>query len=70
MPLPYSDRVMQLVDDWHEQAIQFAVPSLWGYEVVSGLRKAVSTEVLTTEEADVPTRELWELDIQEVHATV
>jgi predicted nucleic acid-binding protein len=70
VPLPYSDRVMQLVEEWQGQAIRFAVPALWGYEVVSGLRKAVTADVLTEEEAERAIQELWALDIEEVPATV
>lgn len=57
VPLPYSDRVVQLAEDWKEQKIRFAVPAAWGYEVVSGLRKAVTAEFMA-EEADVAIRNL------------
>lgn len=30
VPLPYSNTVQQLVEKWHQQAVRFAVPALWG----------------------------------------
>jgi predicted nucleic acid-binding protein len=70
VPLAYSDRVIQLMEEWQEGAILFVVPALWGYEVVSGLRKAVTADVLTEEEAERAIQALWALDIEEVPATV
>lgn len=59
VPLPYSNTVQQLVEKWHQQAVRFAVPALWGYEVVSGLRKAITAGVLTDEEAYAAVENLW-----------
>jgi predicted nucleic acid-binding protein len=70
VPLPYSDRVMQLVEECQEQEMRFAVPALWGYGVVSGLRNAVSAGMLTGEDADMALRYLWALGIEEGPATV
>lgn len=70
VPLPYSDRVEQLFDGWREEGVQFAVPALWGYEVVSGLRKAVVADVLTKEEADSSVQHLWAFDLEEIPATI
>ncbi len=70
VPLPYTERVIELVDRWHGQAVRFAVPALWGYEVVSGLRKSVTAGVLTAKEADAAVRDLWALDVQEIPATI
>ena len=70
VPLPYSNTVQQLVEKWHQQAVRFAVPALWGYEVVSGLRKAITAGVLTDEEAYAAVENLWSLDLQEIPATL
>lgn len=70
VPLEYSDRVLQLFGDWRSQAVRFVVPSLWGYEIASALRKAVAANVLMAEEADLAIRDLWALDIQEVQTTI
>jgi len=68
VPLSYSDRVQDLVQEWCEQEVGFAVPALWGYEVDSGLRKAVVSGVLTEAEAHAALQSLWALDIQEIPA--
>lgn len=70
VPLPYSDRVQDLVQEWYEQEAGFAVPALWGYEVDSGLRKAVVSGILTEAEAHAALQSLWALDIQEIPATL
>jgi predicted nucleic acid-binding protein len=70
VPLPYSERVQDLFQEWHDQGAGFAVPALWGYEVDSGLRKAVVSGVLTEAEADAALQSLWALDIQEIPATL
>ena len=70
VPLPYSNTVQRLVEKWHEQAVRFAAPALWGYEVVSGLRKAMTAGVLTDEEANAAVEDLWALDLQEIPATL
>ncbi len=45
------------------------MPALWGYEVVSGLRKAITSGVLTEKEAYGAVEDLWALDLQEIPAT-
>jgi predicted nucleic acid-binding protein len=70
VPLSYSDRVQDLVEEWCEQEVAFVVPALWGYEVDSGLRKAVVSGVLTEAEAHAALQSLWALDIQEIPATL
>jgi len=70
VPLSYSDRVQALVQEWCEQEVGFAVPALWGYEIDSGLRKAVVSRVLTEAEAHAALQSLWALDIQEIPATL
>jgi predicted nucleic acid-binding protein len=70
VPLPYSDRVVQLFTGWQARAVQLAVPALWGYEVASALRKAVTAGVFTLEDAVTAVRHLWALNLQEVPGTI
>jgi len=70
LPLPYSDQVFELMGRWNAARVRFAVPALWGFEVVSGLRKAVVAGMLTSEEASAAIQELWALDIQEIETTL
>jgi len=68
--LPYSDRVRQLAQEWLAEDIRLVVPALWGYEVVSAIRKAVTAHLLTTDEGDEAIQDLWSLDIKEVPGTI
>lgn len=43
---------------------------MWGYEVVSRLRKAITSGVLTDEETNAGNEDLWALDLQEIPATL
>ena len=70
IPLPYSGRVRALFDEWKEAGEDLAAPTLWGCEVISGLRKAVVLGVLTSDEADEAVQHLWSLDTQLVSATL
>ena len=71
VPLPYSNTVQQLVEKWHQQAPCVSLcQHCGGYEVVSGLRKAITAGVLTDEEAYAAVENLWSLDLQEIPATL
>ncbi len=70
IPLPYSDRARILFEEWKEKGQDLVAPSLWGYEVISGLRKSVVLGVLTSEQADDAVQHLWALDTQQLSATL
>lgn len=70
VPLRYSSRVEHLFEDWQTEDIQFAAPALWGYEVVSALRKVVAAEVMSDEEAGLAVRDLWGLGVREIEGTI
>ena len=69
IPLPYSSEVDRRMRQWHDEDLRFAVPALWGYEVVSGLRKAVVKGILTTEAAERAIQFLWALGLDQIPAT-
>ncbi len=69
IPLDFSSRAQHLMQRWTSAGASFDVPSLWGYEVVSGLGKAVAAGVLTPGEAIQAIEVLWSLDVVEIQAT-
>lgn len=70
VPLQYSNRVEKLFVEWRDQSIEFVVPALWGYEIASALRKAISANILVEDEALAAVEHLWALDIQEIPETI
>lgn len=51
LPLPYSESADRCFLDWARVRARLYVPALWEYEVVTGLRRAVSLRFLTADEA-------------------
>jgi len=66
MPLPYSESAAGCMLLWKETGVELLAPALWAYEVVSGLRKAVSAGVYSTEAALVGLEQLSRLGIEQV----
>ncbi|MFN8474931.1 MAG: type II toxin-antitoxin system VapC family toxin [Anaerolineae bacterium] len=48
---PYSAAASQRLMTWHDDGDELFVPSLWQYEVVSVLRKAVAAKMLSAADA-------------------
>ena len=63
LPLPYSQPATQQFERWKRARLILHVPSLWSYEVVSGLRKAVFDRVISPEAAQESLRSLWALNV-------
>ncbi|MDX1599874.1 MAG: type II toxin-antitoxin system VapC family toxin [Anaerolineales bacterium] len=70
VPLKYSNQAEEQFQRWSSKGMQFAAPALWGYEVVSALRKAVAAEVLAEGEADRAVRDIWALGVEEIAGTI
>ncbi len=70
IPLPYSLPARELFEAWNESGKDIVVPALWGYEIVSGLRKSVVLGVLTPDEADSALQHIWELEAEQVPANL
>lgn len=70
VPLAYSGRVQELMQQWHRERLRLVAPTLWGYEVASGLRKAAASGFLTDAEAREALHGLWALDLEEIPATL
>lgn len=70
IPLPYSERASSRIRAWQQAGIRIVVPGLWGYEVVSALRKTAAGEWITMQEAENALNELWALGFEQVPATL
>jgi predicted nucleic acid-binding protein len=51
LPLPYSKRALALLQQWRFENVNIAVPSLWNYEILSGLRKAIAHRLISQKNA-------------------
>ncbi len=69
IPVPYSDQASERIAYWTESQTRLAAPSLFGYEVTSGMRKAVTLGVLTHERAISALESIFSLGIQELTST-
>lgn len=49
--LPYSAAAQRMMDTWRAGQAELMAPTLWEYECVTGLRRAVSLNLLTRQEA-------------------
>ncbi|MEJ2708336.1 MAG: type II toxin-antitoxin system VapC family toxin [Anaerolineales bacterium] len=65
IPLPYSQLAVTRFTQWGLIHARLIVPALWRYEVLSGLRKAISLNLLTLEQAIKAFRTLQELNLEE-----
>ena len=69
LPLPYSLPAARQMERWKRARIVLHAPALWGYEVVSGLRKAVFDRAISPEGAQDGLRSLWSLNVVQVSQT-
>ncbi len=69
IPIPYSDQASERFAAWTETLTALAAPAIFGIEVTSGLRKAVTLGVLARERADSALESIFSLGIQELTAT-
>jgi predicted nucleic acid-binding protein len=69
LPLPYSREAEQLWQAWHQRRETVYAPDLWGYEVTSGLRKAIVLSSLSTEYAEHSLEILLDLCVQLIPPT-
>lgn len=65
IPVPYSPRVRDLWEAWRQGNARIVVPTLWHYEVLSSLRKAVTLGLLGTEASEAAIDALRMLDLEE-----
>ena len=68
LPLPYSQPAAEQLKRWKCARVVIHAPSLWSYEVTSGLRKAVFDRAIAPEVAQDGLRSLWALNIVQTPA--
>jgi len=51
IPTDYSGDTISKMKKWGDERVRIVVPSLWHYEVVSGLRKAIALKLIPSENA-------------------
>jgi len=66
IPLPYSDLAVKRMRLWHTEQARIVVPSLWRYEVLSGLCMALFHKLLTFEQAVLAISDLKEMAFEEI----
>jgi predicted nucleic acid-binding protein len=66
LPLPYSQQAAQQFERWKRARVPLQAPSLWTYEVVSGLRKVVFDRVISPEMAQEGLHSLWALNVVQI----
>ena len=62
--LPYSEKVDRWMQDWQLEEAHLVVPTLWEYECLSGLRRAVAVRMISSNDAERIAADLLLLDFQ------
>jgi predicted nucleic acid-binding protein len=70
LPLPYSDQATQRMIGWQGTGTGLFAPTLLEYELVTVLRKALVTGMITADEASLATKDLMDLNIEAVPPTL
>jgi predicted nucleic acid-binding protein len=70
LPLPYSANVLRRMQTWSKDITRILVPSLWEYEITSGLRRACALGFLTPEQALIALDELLGMDLEVIQGTL
>ncbi|HVP20861.1 MAG TPA: type II toxin-antitoxin system VapC family toxin [Anaerolineaceae bacterium] len=68
--LPYSEKVDRWMQAWQLEEAHLVVPTLWEYECLSGLRKAVTLKMISSHDAERIAADLLALDFQRVAPTL
>ena len=69
LPLPYSGRASQLWTHWESRDEVIFAPGLWGYEVISALRKAEVLHQMLRSDVDDALKVILALDVRLVPAS-
>jgi predicted nucleic acid-binding protein len=69
VPLPYSSLAAARLRVWYENTAFLVVPVLWEYEIATGLRRAVSMDLITSQEADTALKELFAMELETIPPT-
>ncbi len=67
--LPYSKNMDQQMQVWQAEEARLVVPTLWEYECLTGLRRAVTLKLLSSKEAESMLEDLIALELLRVAPT-
>ncbi len=68
--LPYSEKVDRQMQAWQAQQARLAVPTLWEYECLTGLRRAVTLQLISEKDAGGMIEDLFALEFQRIAPTL
>ncbi|MGB3496455.1 MAG: type II toxin-antitoxin system VapC family toxin [Elainellaceae cyanobacterium] len=69
IPLAYSEAADTKLKEWLQADVELVVPSLWSYEIVSAIRKAMTAGLLTQDQAQQSIATIFSLNIKEIPPT-
>lgn len=69
LPLPYSEEAVARMQAWQREQVELLVPTLWEYEVVTGLRRACFKGMIKPKESPTILSELLNLAIEVIPPT-
>jgi predicted nucleic acid-binding protein len=69
IPLPYSTQATQQMEVWQNQGTELIAPMLWGYEVITVIRKAVVAKIISPIDASKSLDMIFTLNIQQIPLT-
>lgn len=64
--LPYSEAAIHKIQQWQQQKAELVVPTLWSYEVVSTLRKAVASGRTSVDTATANLQDILSMPILQI----
>lgn len=64
LPLPYSGDVIRRMEVWQVELPRLLAPSLWEYEVVTGLRRSRVQGLLSSEDMKLALDELLNMELE------
>ncbi|HLE16232.1 MAG TPA: type II toxin-antitoxin system VapC family toxin [Anaerolineales bacterium] len=68
--LPFSVQVDRQMQAWGAEEARLIVPTLWEYECLTGLRRAVTLKLISPKEAERMVEDLLALEFQRVPPTL
>jgi predicted nucleic acid-binding protein len=68
--LPYSERSERWMQERRAEEAILTVPTLWEYECLTGFRRAVSLDLISSQEAEWMVKRLYALEFQTITPTL
>jgi predicted nucleic acid-binding protein len=68
--LPYSEKIDQWMQAWQLEEAHLLVPTLWEYECLTGLRRAVTLKLISLQESKQMVTDLLAMEFQRVPPTL